>query len=306
MKYYIAKCEPRKGSFIMKIIIDSTTDLPEQVLKEYNIDLLPLRVYLENEEYEDKVSVSVDEVYDTMRKGIAPITSLPNPSRTYELFKKYASQGIDFIFYSFSSKMSSTYENAYLIIQELKKEYTDVKMEVVDTKGGSFASGLIALQGALLSKIGVGFRDILEISKMNVKNIEHIFTIDDLSWLLKGGRISKSSEIIGKALNIKPILYVDDGEMIVINKVRGRKKALKTVVDLTEERIEKFPNQIIGITHADDLNAALKVKEMISQRIGNDNILIEKIGGVLGSHLGIGGVGVFFLNDEPKLYINEI
>ncbi|HSH35468.1 DegV family protein [Schnuerera sp.] len=290
-----------------KIIMDSTSDLPESIIEEYGIDILPLRVFIRDKEYLDKVTISVEDVYDAMRKGICPKTSLPNPKKTYELFKDYATKGIDFIFYSFSSKLSSTYETCYLIIEELKKDFPDVKMDIIDTKGGSFASGLIALQGAILAKLGNKFEDIVKASKENIKYIEHIFTIDDLSWLLKGGRISKSGAIIGKALNIKPVLDVQDGKMVVIKKIRGRKRALSTVVDLVQERIKEFPNQIIGITHADDLKTALEVKDMIIDRIGNNNnILIEKIGSVLGSHLGIGGVGIFFFNKKPETYVSEV
>ena len=290
-----------------KIIIDSTSDLPDGIIKKYSIDILPLRVFIKDKEYLDKVTISVEDVYDAMRKGICPMTSLPNPKKTYEAFKKYASNGIDFIFYSFSSKLSSTYETCYLIIEKLKKEFPNVKMDIVDTKAGSFASGLIALQGAMLAKLGNKFEDIVKASKENIQYIEHIFTIDDLSWLLKGGRISKSGAIIGNALNIKPILDVQDGKMVVIKKIRGRKRALNTVVDLVQQRIKEFPNQIIGITHADDLKTALEIKDMIIERIGNNNnILIEKIGSVLGSHLGIGGVGVFFFNKKPDSYVNSI
>lgn len=290
-----------------KIIMDSTSDLPDGIIEKYSIDILPLRVFIKDKEYLDKVTISVEDVYDAMRKGICPMTSLPNPKKTYEAFKKYASNGIDFIFYSFSSKLSSTYETCYLIIEKLKKEFPNVKMDIVDTKAGSFASGLIALQGAILAKLGNKFEDIVKASKENIQYIEHIFTIDDLSWLLKGGRISKSGAIIGNALNIKPILDVQDGKMVVIKKIRGRKRALNTVVDLVQQRIKEFPNQIIGITHADDLKTALEIKDMIIERIGNNNnILIEKIGSVLGSHLGIGGVGVFFFNKKPDSYVNSI
>lgn len=286
-----------------KIIIDSTADLPVNIIKKYDIDILPLRVYLDDRDYLDKVTITVEEVYDAMKNGINPRTSLPSPKRTYEMFESYASNGIDFVFYSFSSKLSSTYQTCYIIIEELRQKYPNTKMEIIDTKSGSFASGLIALQGAKLAKAGANFEDIVEASKEHSECIEHIFTIDDLSWLLKGGRISKGAEIVGNVLNIKPILDVEKGKMEVIKKVRGRKKALKTVVDIFEERIKEFPNQIIGITHADDLNAALKVKDMITEKIGHTNIIIEKIGSVLGSHLGIGGVGIFFFNKKPKVYI---
>lgn len=290
-----------------KIIIDSTSDLPKDIIERYNIDILPLRVFINGTEYLDKVTVSIDEIYNEMKNGILPQTSLPNPKNIYELFKKYASKGQDFIFYSFSSKLSSTYETSYLIIKELKKKFPDVKMGIVDTKGGSLGSGLIALQGAMLANRGKSFEDIIKNSKGSSGSIEHVFSINDLNWLLKGGRISKGSEIIGKTLNIKPILDVQDGEMKVIKKVRGKKRMLNTLLDIVQDRIKEFPNQIIGIAHADDLKTALKIKEMIIEKIGNDNnILIEKIGSVLGSHLGIGGIGVLFFNEKPDIYINDL
>lgn len=295
-----------KEVFILtKIIIDSTSDLPEEIIKEYNMDILLLRVFIEDEEFLDKVTISVDEVYNAMRKGIYPKTSLPNPKKIYDLFKKYALKGISFIYYSFSSKLSGTYQAAHMIMEDLKKEFPHVKMAILDTKAGSIASGLIALQGAKLAKLETKFEDIIEVSKENIRNIEHIFTIDDLTCLIKGGRIKKSHAIIGNALNIKPILDVKDGEIKLIKKIRGRKKALEELVDIVCQRIKYFPNQIIGIAHADDLKTALEIKNMLVEKIGHNNsIFVEKIGSVLGSHLGIGGVGVFFFNNKSKFYVD--
>ena len=129
-----------------KIIIDSTSDLPEDMVKGYDIDVLPLRVFIEDKEYLDKVTIAVEEVYEAMKRDIYPNTSLPNPKSIYELFKKHASKGINFIYYAFSSKLSGTYQTAYMIIEDLKKEFPNVKMTILDTKSGSIASGLIALQ----------------------------------------------------------------------------------------------------------------------------------------------------------------
>src|SRR5690554_3459932 len=113
--------------------MDSTSDLPDDIIKEYDIDILPLRVTINEKEYIDKVTITVEEVYASMKEGIYPKTSLPNPKKIYELFKEYASKGVDFIFYSFSAKLSSTYQTAYLIIKELKEKYPNVKMEIIDT-----------------------------------------------------------------------------------------------------------------------------------------------------------------------------
>lgn len=291
----------------MKIIIDSTTDLPGELIEKYHIDVIPLRVLIGDEEFTDKETITVEEVYEYMKKGICPKTSLPSPQRIYDLFSRYASQGMDFIYYSFSSKLSGTYQAAFQIIEDLKREFPKVRMAIIDTLSGSIAAGLIALQGAKMAETGTSFEKIIRVSMDCIRHIEHVFTIDDLNWLLKGGRISKKSAVIGSALNIKPILDVKDGEMNVIKKIRGRKKALEAVVDIVEKRIRSFPNQIIGIAHADDFETALEIKDMLIKKLGhNRNIIIEKIGSVLGSHLGIGGVGVFFFNRQPECYIDEL
>lgn len=289
---------------MVKIIIDSTCDLPEELIKKYDVGYLPLRVFLSDKEYLDGVTIRVDQVYQAMREGIVPMTSQPRPEDVNRLLENCCINNEDFIYLSFSSKLSCTYQLAVSVVQELKDRYPNVKMEVADSKGGSTATGLIALQAAKMADLGYSFEDILAEVYQLIDHVEHIFTISNLNWLIKGGRISRREGIIGDILDIKPVLHVRDGIMEVVKKVRGRKKALSAVVDMVTERIRDFPDQILGISHADDLNTALELYEMIKQRIGEKKIIINKIGSVLGSHLGIGGVGIFFFNKKPNLYFS--
>jgi DegV family protein with EDD domain len=288
---------------MVKIIVDSTCDLPEEFTKKYDIKSLPLKVYLGGKEYLDKVTIKVDEVYDAMRKGIMPKTSQPSPMDIYNLFQDYCKQGYNFIYLAFSSAMSSTHQLATTIVNELKDKYTQNEMAVIDSKSGSTATGLIALQAAKLAEAGYGFETITRQLKQLIEHVEHVFTIADLNWIIKGGRISRSQGLLGNILNIKPILHVNNGMMEVINKVRGRKKAINTVVEILAERIRNFPDQIIGVSHADDSEIALEFVDAVERKLGKKTIMINKIGSVLGSHLGIGGVGVFFFNKKPEIYI---
>lgn len=288
---------------MVKIVVDSTCDLPDEIMNKYDIKLLPLMVNLNGKDFLDKVTIKVDQVYDAMRKGICPTTSQPNPQSVYQLFQDCISNGYSFIYLAFSSKLSGTYDTIYSIMKIFKEKYSDVKMDIIDTKSGSMATGLIALQAAKMIEAGNNFETVVNAAKELSQHVEHIFTIDDLNWLIKGGRISKGEAIIGNMLNIKPILHVNDGMMEVIHKVRGRKKALNTIMDIIEDRISNFPDQIIGISHADDIETAMELQSMIIDRIGDVKIIINKIGSVLGSHLGIGGVGVFFFNQKNDLYI---
>lgn len=284
---------------MIKIMVDSTCDLPDEFIKKYDIKILPLRVSLEDEEYLDKESIQVDEVYSAMRKGIIPKTSQPSPKDIYDIFNEYCTNGLDFIYLSFSSVMSGTYQLAYSMLQEFKEKYPAVKMEIIDSKGGSTATGLIALHAARLCKEnGQDFESIIGKIQELVNHVEHVFTISDLDWIIKGGRISRAKGIIGNMLDIKPILDVKDGAMEVIKTVRGRKKALQTVVDILEERAGKSTDQIIGVSHADDLKTAEELIDIIKTRLGYKDFIVNKIGSVLGTHLGIGGVGIFFFNKE--------
>lgn len=291
---------------MIKIIVDSTCDLPDEELQNHNISVLSLKVLLEDKEYLDKRTITVDEVYNAMRKGIMPKTSQPGPSDIYDLFKKYASDGIDFIYLAFSQALSGTYQLACSILNEIKERYPHVNMKVIDSKGGSTATGLIALQTAYLAESkSMDFNQIIKKVNKMISCVEHIFTISDLSWLIKGGRIGKAQGMIGSILNINPILQVNNGKMEVIHKVRGRKKALGMVVDLLEERAKDLTGQIIGISHADDPDSAKELMELIKARLGCTKFIINKIGSVLGCHLGIGGVGVFFFNHNAKEVIKN-
>lgn len=288
---------------MLTIIVDSTCDLPAELMDKYDIKMLPLRVYLDDKEYIDKVNISVEEVYDAMRNGCMPMTSQPAPSDVRSLFESCCAGGNDFLYIAFSSKLSCTYQLGVSVVEELKDKYPDIRMKVVDSKSGSTATGLIALQAAKLREAGYDLDTVVESIKKLISSVEHIFTINDLSWLIKGGRITKGEWFVGNLLDIKPIIHVRDGIIEVFKKVRGKRKALNAMVDILEEKIKDFPDQIIGISHADDSNTAQELMDLIKRRLGDKNIILNKIGSVLGSHIGIGGVGIFFFNSKPELYI---
>lgn len=287
-----------------KIIVDSTCDLPQDIIKKYDIKVMPLNVMINNVEYKDRVDIQTDQVYEYMNKGIVPRTSQIYPAVIYNAFADYAKEAYDFIYLAFSSALSGTFNVAKLVQKEIKAKYPNVNMEVVDSKSGSFATGLIALRAAELADKGYGISQILQQVNFMVKHIEHVFAISDLSWLAKGGRINKIAGKAGSLLNLRPLMDVQNGSMRVIDLVRGKKNALRAITNLVAERIKNFPNQLVGISHADDLEMAQAIAALLKEKIGITGFMIEKIGCVLGAHLGIGGVGVFFLNEKPELTCN--
>lgn len=288
---------------MIKIIVDSTCDLDDSFIKKYNIEVLPLRISINNKEFLDKVDVDVDYIYEKMKEGIVPKTSQVNPMDAYNIFEKLCKNNDDFIYLSFSSKLSGTYSVCKNILDEFKEKYKDLKIEIIDSKTGAAAIGLMAYEAIKMAEKGFSFEDIINSIKEMIEKTDYIFSISDLNWLVKGGRVSKFKGTIGGILDIKPILNVNNGYMEVIKMVRGRKKTLKTVVDLVCDESKNFRGQIIGISHADDIETANEIMNMIDEKIGKQQYMVSKIGSVLGTHLGIGGVGITFFKDEIKNYI---
>ena len=288
---------------MIKILIDSTADLPFELLKKHNIDIIPLVVRLGDTEYLDKQTITVDELYQYLREGNFAQTSQPNPQITYDILNQFAKEDHALIVLTISAKLSGTYQTIHMVKEQLKETYPDLKIEVIDSKGGSGIPAIMALQAALLNEQNHSFEEIVDNLKEMANCSEHIFTIDNLKYLMRSGRVNKAEALIGNLLHIKPILHVVDGEIKFYAKTRGMRRALDKIADIVEERIKAFPKQIIGIMHADDLETANRLKEKIFERIGEVKVVIDKIGSALGTHLGIGGVGVFFFNKKPDLYI---
>lgn len=289
---------------MIRIFVDSTCDLPEGFFERHNIIMIPLKMLLNGKEFIDKVTIKVSEVYDQMRNGAIPKTSLPNLAEAYDVVYKEAAEGKDCIFLSISDKLSGTYQGITRIFKQVGSIFSDRKMTVIDTKGGSVATGLMAWQSARLASAGRSYEEIVKNVHELVEEVELIFTISDLNWLVKGGRLSKVEGFLGNILHIKPILQVRNGLIEPYLKVRSKKKALRAIVDIVEERIKLFPEQTIGIAHTDDPETANEMEYLLKERLGEIKSLTSSIGSVIGSHLGIGGVGVFFFRRRPALYLD--
>ena len=189
---------------MIRIFVDSTCDLPEGFFERHNIIMIPLKILLNGKEFIDKVTIKVSEVYDQMRNGAIPKTSLPNLAEAYDVVYKEAAEGKDCIFLSISDKLSGTYQGITRIFKQVGSIFPDRKMTVIDTKGGSVATGLMAWQSARLASAGRSYEEIVKNVHELVEEVELIFTISDLNWLVKGGRLSKVEGFLG---NILPVSY---------------------------------------------------------------------------------------------------
>ncbi|MBG9716913.1 DegV family protein [Bacillus cereus] len=282
----------------VKIITDSAADLPVELLQAYDIDLIPLRVYDEAEtEYLDGVTLGSVTLLQKMREGAVYRTSLPSLETFQEKFVSYAKEGNPCIYLAFSSELSGTYQSSVVIKEEVKETYVDLDLEIIDTKCASLGQGLVVLEAAKMAKDGASKEDILNRVDFLMNHMEHIFTVADLQYLVRGGRLSKVAGFIGGLLNIKPILNVEEGKLVPLEKVRGKKKVLSRIVDIMEERGKDLKGQTIGMTHGDDLETAEALKALITERFGCEVFIVNTIGAAIGAHTGPGVITLFFLNE---------
>lgn len=281
----------------VKILTDSACDLPQDLVREYDIELIPLIVEMDGREHIDGKDINPQQVYDAIRAGKVPRTNQTPAGIFRQVFNKCIDLGKSCIYIAFSSKMSGTCQTGMMVAQQLAEQCPQADIEVVDSLCGSMGQGLVVLEAAKMAKEGRPKADIVNRIKVFSRHMEHIFTVDDLEYLYRGGRVSRTSAFVGSLLNIKPLLHVKDGLMVPIEKVRGKNKAIKRVFQIMEERCTEVCHTI-GISHADDIESALKLKELIQETLGFKDIIVNVVGSVLGCHIGLGGVAVFFLNDS--------
>ena len=283
----------------VKILADSACDLPKSFYEENNVTLLPLKVHLDGEEYEDVKNIDPKTVYDAIRNGSTPKTSQTSPLLFEEVFTQMAERNEDGIYIAFSSELSGTYSTAVMILDQVKEKYPNFNLTIVDTKCASLGVGLIVKEAAMLAMNNASKQDILNDVRFRSEHMEHLFTVEDLDYLAKGGRVSKASAFLGGLLNIKPILNVEDGKLVPIEKIRGKKKVLRRIIEIMNERGANMGEQTIGISHADNEELAQEMRAMIEEEFHPKEVYISNIGSAIGAHTGAGTISIFFLNQLP-------
>lgn len=280
----------------VKIITDSGSDLPRELLEKHDIEVIPLLIELDGQELVDGRDITPEQVYAAIRAGKVPRTNQAPASIFKQVFAKFIELGRSCLYLAFSSRLSGTCQTGTLVAQQLNEKSAAGSVRVVDTLCGSLGQGLVVLEAAKMAEKGCPREEIVERVQRLSPGMEHIFTVDDLEYLYRGGRVSRASALVGSLLNIKPLLHVKDGLMVPIEKVRGKNKALKRIIGIMEERCTPDTGATIAISHADDPEAALRLKELVEERFGFKDIVVNIVGSVLGCHIGLGGVAVFFPN----------
>ncbi|MBS4198667.1 DegV family protein [Bacillus sp. FJAT-49732] len=282
----------------IKLFADSASDLPLSFFQENDIDLIPLQVHIDDDEYKDLLTIQPIKVYEEIRAGKMPKTSQASPQLFEESFTNLAKSGESGLYIAFSSELSGTYQTAVMIREQVLEEYPNLDLTIIDSKCASLGYGLAVISAVDQIKNGITKEELIKNITFQCQHTEHLFTVEDLDFLARGGRLSRASAFLGGLLNIKPLLHVDEGKLVPIEKIRGKKKLFKRILDVMEERGADLSSQTIGISHGDDEETALEVKKMIEERFGTKNFYINIIGSVIAAHAGPGTLAIFFLNEK--------
>lgn len=281
------------------ITVNSTVDLPKEWLTERGVPVVPLKYTIDKETYNDMEGLDAKEFFGKLRAGKMAVTSQVNPDEAREALRPFLEEGKDILHLAFSSALSGTCNSMRIAANELKEEYPDQKIVVIDTLCACLGEGLLLYYALKRKSEGCSLEETAKWVEDNKLHVCHNVTIDDLDHLHRGGRISKTVAVLGGMVKIKPMLHVDNqGALQVIGKERGRKKSLNKIVDASLEQSKGWENDLIMITHGDCREDAEYVAGLVREKMGDKDILIHNIGTVIGSHTGPGVVAVFCMGEK--------
>lgn len=288
---------------MIKLIIDSGTDQNKWFQEKYDNGFLPLTIILDGKSYLDKEEISQKELHNLLRKDKFAATSQPSPGEVKELLESYRKNGDQVIIVSVWKKISGTYQVIKSVVDEYKEKHPTFNLTLIDSNSGSVASTIISIQILEMIQAGYNYEEIVKQAKWNVEHLSIYLTVEDLKWLVKGGRLSGTAGFIGSALRIKPLLTVNDKKIYVDGVVRGNKRIYKKMVQRIKKDTQSFTNQLYCISHVGEKENAKAVEKLIKKEIPDAETMIFEFGAVLAAHIGIGGVAIAGLTKEPRNYI---
>lgn len=281
------------------IMTDSSCDLPSELATSLGLEVVPLTVLLDGNTYRnylDERELSAAYFYEQIKAGKAATTSAVNVDEFTQAMEPFLQEGKDVLYLGFSSGLSATYQASTIAAEDLAAKYPEAKVLTVDTLCASMGQGLIVYLAAQEKQNGKSIEEVRDYVESIRLNLAHYFTVDDLYHLKRGGRISAAAALLGSTLNIKPILHVnDEGRLIPIGKVRGRKHAIKKLSEYLMELGTDLEGQSIFISHGNCLEEAEQLADIIREQTPVKEVVISYIGPVIGSHSGPGTIALFFL-----------
>ena len=284
------------------LMTDSSADLSQEMVQELGVTVLPLSFTIQGKvyrNYPDNREMDLPLFYDMLRAGELATTSAVNVAEYTQAVEPILQEKKDVLILAFSSGLSSTYQASVLAAEELREKYPDRKIYTVDTLCASLGQGLLVYLAVQEQRKGRSIEEVRDWAESTKLNLCHQFTVDDLHFLKRGGRISATTAVVGSMLQIKPVLHVDnEGHLINIGKARGRQASLKALVDKMEKTVTEEGMKTVFISHGDCRKDAVTVADMVRERFGTQDIRINFVGPVIGAHSGPGTLALFYLGTE--------
>lgn len=283
------------------ITTDGNSDFTQEYAKKHDIRVIPLYYNMDGKIYGGDDVLPPEEFYQKMRDGMMPTTMAVNPEVVENTFRSVIDEGYDILHIAFSSALSGSYNVSAMVGQQLCEELPDTKIIVIDSLSASLGQGLLIHKANEMRQQGAGLEETAAWVEEHKLNLCHQFTVDSLFHLYRGGRVSKTTAVLGTLIQVKPVLHVDnEGRLIAIGKVRGRKKSLMALVDKMEETIGSYrdKNDVVFISHGDCLEDARFVADKVKERFGINNFYIDMVNPTIGAHSGPGTVALFYFGDQ--------
>lgn len=285
-----------------KIITDSSADLTADMMKELDIDGVCLKFTIDGKTYvntADESTIKNKDYYAMLRGGKSAVTTQVNNNEFYDIFEKYLKMDMDVLYIGFSSGLSGTFQSSVIAKKDLEEKYPDRKVIVVDSLCASAGEGMLVYHAVMKKREGLSIEELAKWVEDNRLHLCHWFTVDDLHHLKRGGRVSAATAVVGTMLAIKPVLQVDDeGHLISVSKVRGRRQSLDAIVAKVGETAIDPKTQTMFISHGDCLEDAQYVAKQIKSKYGTKKINISYVGPVIGGHSGPGTLALFFFGEH--------
>ena len=288
---------------MIKLMADSTCDLSKDIVEKYDIGIAPLRINIGEKTYKDKIDISADDFFKILPDlKELPTTSMPSPEDYLDIIYKSIEEGYtEFLCICMSSGTSGSYQSAVLA-----KDYfyesnpgSDIKIHVVDSLSMSHGSGWLILKSARLLEEGYTFEELIEFNENHRTRVKHFLCVDDLNNLIKSGRLTNASAFIGKLLKVKPIMSMKKGKGAIVAKARGTSRALKYYVHEFKSRYQEDLSDFIIIGYSSNIAIANRLKKLIKEETDfKGDIYIMQMGVAVGTHVGLGGISIFFLEKE--------
>ena len=284
------------------LMTDSCCDLTDSMARELELEVLPLTMHMDGQDYPNDLAgtaISNEEFYKRIRAGKLATTSATNVGQFQDAMRKVLDRGKDSVCVCFSSALSTTDQSAVISAHDMRAEFPEAEIFVVDSLSASLGEGLLLYLAVQQKRAGLSAAELAAWVEENRRSICHWFTVDDLNFLKRGGRVSATTAFVGTMLSIKPIMHTsDEGKLVPVGKARGRKAALKALLDSIERLAIRPEEQTMFICHADCEEEARAVARQIKDRFGTKTIHINYIGPVIGSHTGPNTMGIFFIGTK--------